>query len=71
METHSQIIARLGGIRKLASALGHTNHTTVQGWHDRNNIPVDRWGEVIQAAAQLEQPITVDELMPAELRGAA
>lgn len=69
--THSQIIEWLGGIRKVATALGHNNHTTVQGWAERDKIPVERWAELIAASEALEKPIKADDLMPADLRGAA
>ncbi|WP_443029606.1 carph-isopro domain-containing protein [Sphingomonas sp. TX0522] len=36
---HAELIRQHGGIRPLARALGHKNHTTVQGWLERNNIP--------------------------------
>jgi hypothetical protein len=70
METHGQIIRRLG-IREVARALGHSNHTTVQGWRDRDNIPVEHWADVVHAAEQIGKPLTVRELMPPELRDAA
>ena len=46
---HPDIIRLFGGIRKLATALGHKNPTTVQGWAD-NGIPRWRWHEVLAAA---------------------
>lgn len=58
-------------MRKLASELGHANHTTVQGWLKRDSIPLERWAEVVQAAERLGQPLTATDLMPAELRDAA
>ncbi len=71
METHREIIDRLGGIREVARMLGHANHTTVQGWHERNSIPVNRWAEVIQAADAHDKRLSAGALMPAELRNAA
>lgn len=41
MEPAKPIITRLGGIRKTARLLGHRNHTTVQGWWERDRIPDD------------------------------
>jgi hypothetical protein len=69
METHSAIIARIG-IRKLARLLGRP-HTTVQGWLDRNEIPLKHWSDVVQVSAGEEKPVTVDELMPPELKDVA
>ncbi|WP_333703351.1 carph-isopro domain-containing protein [Sphingobium yanoikuyae] len=50
MTDHREIIRQLGGIRGLARKLRHRNHTTVQGWWERGNIPADRLGEVLAAA---------------------
>jgi hypothetical protein len=47
METHSELIDRLGGMREVARKLGHTNHTTVQGWIIRDNIPPEHWSAII------------------------
>jgi hypothetical protein len=47
METHRDIIRQRGGIRGLARELGHRNHTTVQGWFERDNIPEDRMPSVM------------------------
>jgi len=71
METHSDIIRRLGGIRKVAGMLEHSSHTTVQGWADRSRIPVEHWAGLIQAASSHGKTLAVDDLMPAELKGAA
>lgn len=51
MANHREIISGLGGIRGLARRLGHRNHTTVQGWWERDNIPSERLNEVLAAAA--------------------
>ncbi|WP_406693343.1 carph-isopro domain-containing protein [Sphingomonas cannabina] len=40
------MIAVRGGIRPLARKLEHANHTTVQGWWERNRIPSERLAEV-------------------------
>jgi hypothetical protein len=64
MKSHAEIIAELGGIRAVAGALKHKNHTTVQGWHERNKIPQEHWAAIIQAASALEKPLTVAELLP-------
>ena len=56
MHNARQIISERGGIRKLARALDHRNHTTVQGWWDRERIPEDRRAEVlaVEPAADAE-----------------
>ena len=48
---HSWIIARFGGVRPLAEALGHAHPTTVQAWKRRKIIPVRQIPAVIAAAA--------------------
>ena len=65
---HQAIITSLGGIRALARKLNHSSHTTVQGWFDRNRIPLDRWSEVISAAGEDGKVVTTSDLMPVELR---
>lgn len=57
------VIARFGGISKLADALGHKHVTTVQGWKDRRFIPVRRWPEVLKAARDQGIPLTRDDLI--------
>ena len=52
MVNHRDIIRSLGGIRGLARKLGHKNHTTVQGWWERETIPADRMEQVLKVAAQ-------------------
>jgi len=71
MESHSQIISRLGGIRKVARMLGHTSHTTVQGWSSRNSIPIEHWSTLVQQANHDGKRLAVADLMPEDLRGAA
>lgn len=39
MTDYAKWISDRGGIRALARALDHRNHTTVQGWHERGFIP--------------------------------
>lgn len=53
MTTPQSIIAKRGGIRPLARALGHRNHTTVQGWWERNAIPEHHLDAVL-AVAEVE-----------------
>jgi hypothetical protein len=47
---HRWIIARFGGVRPLADALGHAHPTTVQAWKRRRVIPVRQIPAVIAAA---------------------
>ena len=42
MITDAEIIRERGGIRPVARKLGHRNHTTVQGWLERNRIPPEQ-----------------------------
>lgn len=64
MVSHNDIIRQLGGIRKVARALNHPHHTTVQGWADRDRIPVDHWAGVLDLAKAMEVPLTPADLMP-------
>lgn len=70
METHAQIVARLG-LRTVARALGHANHTTVQGWHDRDKIPSEHWPDLIQAAEREGWQLSLRDLLPSELKDQA
>jgi len=65
MVTHSEIIQTLGGIRKVARALNHPRHTTVQGWADRGRIPVDHWPEVLNLARQKGIALDADTMLAA------
>ena len=47
---HDEIIAKFGGVRSCAFALGHNNPTTVQAWKSTGRIPKWRWHEVLAAA---------------------
>ena len=60
-----QIIERFGGIRAMAGKLGHSSHTTVQGWSDRDVIPAHRQREVLDAASRLGISLTAADLIPA------
>jgi hypothetical protein len=71
MRTIKQIIGDLGGMRTVARALGHSNHTTVQGWMERDSVPVQHWSALVQLAQEQGKELTLRELMPAELRDAA
>lgn len=44
----AEIIRERGGIRPVARKLGHRNHTTVQGWVERDRIP-DEHRDAVQA----------------------
>ncbi|WP_443018967.1 carph-isopro domain-containing protein [Sphingobium sp. MI1205] len=69
--SHAEIIDRIGGIRKLAQLLGHARHTTVQGWRDRDAIPVKHWPDVMTAARSVEQPLEPEDFLPDEMRHSA
>lgn len=75
--TAREIIDRFGGIRPLATRLGHQNHTTVQGWWERDLIPAQRQAEVLDAASKAEVELTAADLIaskpaaPADERAAA
>lgn len=47
------VINAFGGIRPMAAAL-EVAVSTVQGWKDRNQIPDNRWDDVLKAAAKSE-----------------
>lgn len=68
MVSHSAIIQELGGIRKVARALHHPRHTTVQGWADRDRIPVDHWPDVLSLAKEKGVELDADDLMRASSR---
>ena len=50
---HTEIIAKFGGVRPMATALGHKHPTTVQAWASNKAIPKWRWHEVLLAARKL------------------
>jgi hypothetical protein len=54
MTPAERIISKFGSIRALARALGHENHTTVQGWKERGCIPI-RHASAIMAASQVTE----------------
>ena len=56
----SRIIERFGGIRPMATKMG-VPVTTVQGWKQRNAIPVNRRDDILKAAT--ENGINLDELL--------
>lgn len=48
----------------MAGKLGHINHTTVQGWWDRDVIPARRQPEVLALAAREGVELTAADLIP-------
>jgi hypothetical protein len=66
MEPADLVIRRFGSQRKLAAALGHTNHTTVQGWKASGRIPAQQQVAVLDAAARLGIELTAGELVRGE-----
>src|SRR4051812_12247914 len=63
---HSWIIARFGGVRPLAEALGHAHPTTVQAWKRRKIIPVRQIPAVIAAAAARGLTLTPEDFFGPE-----
>ena len=63
---HSWIIARFGGVRPLAEALGHAYPTTVQAWKRRKVIPVRQIPAVISAAAACGLALKPEDFFAAE-----
>lgn len=62
MQTQAEyIIGRFGGIRAMASALGHRNSSTVQGWKERGIIPARQQPPVLIAGAALGPPLEMRE----------
>ena len=59
-----QVITRLGGMRRVSHLLGHRNHTTVQGWWDRDVIPARRQSEILSLAEREGVPIEAADLIP-------
>ena len=66
--THADIIDRLGGIRKLAHQLGHSRHTTVQGWRDRDAIPVKHWTDLLAVARLVGEPLEPHDFLPVGMK---
>lgn len=58
------VISRFGGIQPMAKKLGHRNHTTVQGWWDRETIPALRMPEVLDGAVEHGLYVSAEELVP-------
>jgi hypothetical protein len=59
------IIDGLGGVTAVQRALGHANRTTVQGWYQRNAVPVKQWPALIAAFASAPVKVTRDDLTAA------
>ena len=66
---HSWIIARFGGVRPLAEALGHAHPTTVQAWKRRKIIPVRQIPAVIAAAAARGIALAPEDFFATEAKG--
>lgn len=63
------IITELGGISGLARKLRHKNHTTVQGWWERDRIPAHRQREVLNLAEKLGKVIPAEAIIPSPIVG--
>lgn len=49
----------------MAARLSGVPWTTIQGWKERGTIPVRRAPEIIAAGADLAEPVTPDDFIPA------
>ena len=58
------IIERMGGLTKLARALGYPV-STVQGWKDRRSIPQDHWLSIMQAAKSAGVVLALEDFFTA------
>lgn len=56
------IIARFGGVTKLAKSLA-LPITTVHAWKRRGRIPADRFGDILEAARASGIALTADEMI--------
>lgn len=54
--TDAELIRDRGGIRPVARKLGHRNHTTVQGWWERNRIPEEHRLAVLALPVEANEP---------------
>jgi alpha-D-ribose 1-methylphosphonate 5-triphosphate diphosphatase PhnM len=52
MTQASHIIAKFGGVNRMARALNRTA-STVQGWKDRGIIPPGHWEDILRVSAEL------------------
>ena len=59
---HTKIIDKFGGIRPMATALGHKYPSTVQAWAENKKIPRWRYHEVVKAAKTRRLKITEADL---------
>jgi len=64
MTPADRIIAKFGGIRKLAASLPGVAPSTVQGWKERGTIPVRRAPEIIAAGSNLPEPVSAIDFIP-------
>jgi len=53
-----EIIERFGGIRPMARKLD-IPHSTVQGWKNRKNIPIDHFDDILARAAELDISLNI------------
>lgn len=60
-----RIIRKVGGLRRLAKALGHKNPSTVTGWRQRGRIPDWQKPKVMAAAKACGVEIRPEEFFPA------
>lgn len=60
MNVAERIIAKFGGVRR-AAAKGGWAPSTVQSWKDAGLIPARRQQEVLDAGADLPEPVTRDD----------
>ncbi|OAG78493.1 hypothetical protein Amal_00506 [Acetobacter malorum] len=49
-----KIVAKFGGLKKAAAALGHKNHSTIYGWVRSGRIPLWRQAELQNALVRLQ-----------------
>jgi hypothetical protein len=59
-----RVIAKFGGLRPLAKALGHQHTSTVQGWKERGLIPVRHFPAIQRAANERGLRVEAADFMP-------
>jgi len=60
----AEVVQRFGGIRPMAAKMG-ISFSTVQGWKERNQIPVNRHAEIVALAAKLNVSLAPGDSAPA------
>jgi len=63
MSYASNIIAKFGGVRATAAALGRAP-STIQGWKDRGSIPDQEKAVVLDAAKRIGLPVEKADFWP-------